>query len=470
MRSSIAARLWTATAPEGSDVWPRTLRPLPWLLAGFLGLLFIAPISGITLDVPSPVDPTLDRYALIVILAVWLLVMMLGTGSRHVHKPMLFLGATGLFVALALVSIIVNVGDITRLDLLGLTQNRLALLLAFVCFALFSVTAMRPSELPNFTVLLVALAALCAIGVIVERRTGFSFFYDFIGGLFDPIATVIDSPTEINPDPEVEARKTIVGPTEHGLAVTTMLSLVVPFAVVGFMDTKGDRRWLYAAALGLMIGASLSTERKTGVLAPVAAMAVIAAYRPRAALRMLPLLVVLLVGVKVAAPGALGTITELAGASESDSTAGRADDYPAIAPEFLSSPLLGHGYGSRDILDATHVRILDNEYLAVLLTVGLFGLLAFIAMIVSPMVVAHRVIRSGDPTRAGPALAASSASAVFLVAALLFDILSFAQAPYVFFFVAAIATVAATQELGEPARAPQPRPVARPASAGLRTS
>lgn len=470
MRDSFAYRLWAATAPEGSDVWPRTARPLPWLLAGFLVLLFMAPISGITLDIPSPVDPKLDRYALAAILAIWLLVVMLGTGSVNVRKPMLFLAAAGLFVALALLSIVMNVGDITRLDLLSLTQNRLALLLAFVSFAVFSVTAMRPAELGNFTVLLVGLASLCALGVIVERRTGFSIFYDFIGGLFDPIATVIEAPTEINPDPEVEARKTIVGPTEHGLAVTTMLSLVVPFAVVRFMDTKGDRRWLYAAAIGLMIGAALSTERKTGVLAPLAAMLVIAAYRPRAALRMLPLFVVLLVCIKIASPGALGTVMSLGDASGSASTVGRSDDYSAIAPEFLESPLLGSGYGSRDILDSHHVRILDNEYLAILLTAGLFGLLAFFAMIISPMVVAHRVIRSGDPTRAGPALAASSACAVFLIASALFDILSFAQAPYVFFFVAAIATVAGTRELREAAPVKQTRPAAGPRPAQLGTS
>jgi uncharacterized membrane protein SirB2 len=453
MRESFALKVYRATTPRGVDAWPRTHRILPWLLAGFLVLLFLVPIGGIKLDVPSPVDPLLDRYALGVILAIWIGAVLLGRRQAAVERPMLFIGATVLFVGIALLSVVVNITDVANHDLLSLTQNRIALLLAFIAFAFFTVSAMRPEELHNFSIFVVILASICAVGVIWERRTGFSIFYDAIGHLFDPFASVADAPTEINPDPEREARKTIVGPTEHGLAVSTMLSLVVPFAVVGFMERRDSKRWLYALAIGLIFGATLSTERKTGVLAPVAAMLVIAAYRPRAALRMAPLLLVLVLFIKVASPGALGTITELKETFTSDSSEGRSDDYVAIGPEVLEKPLLGSGYGSRDILDIDHVRILDNEYLAVLLTTGLFGLLAFIVMILSSMVLAHRVIRSGDPARAGPALAASASCAVFLITCALFDSLSFSQAPYAFFFVAGMATVAATRPASQRAAA-----------------
>jgi hypothetical protein len=459
---SVPASRESPVAAERAEVWPHTTRVLPWLLAGFLVMVFLVPFNSMELSIPSPVDPHVDRYVLVAIVVVWIIVAMLGRplGVR-VERSWLFLGATGLFVSLALLSVVLNVADITTHDLLNLTQNRLALLLSFVFFACFAVSALRPAELQNFSILLVVLATLTAVGVLWERRTGFNAFYDLIGGLFDPIATVLPAPTDIHPDPTMESRKTIVGPTEHGLAVTTMMVMAVPFAIVGFFEARGNKRWLYALAVGLILGAALSTERKTAVLTPIAAVLVIAVYRPRAALRMAPLGFFLVVFIHVASPGALGTISELQGTFTSDSSEGRSDDYTATSPELFAHPLLGAGYGSRDIADIYDVRILDNEYLAELLQVGLIGTLAFIAMIISGMVVAHRPIRSGDPARAGPALAASAGCLVFLVVCMLFDSMSYPQACYAFFFVGAMATVAASQEV--PVHAPAPALRATPA-------
>lgn len=426
------------------DLWPRTTRPLPWLLAGLLALLFLVPQDGVELNIPSPVDPSIDRVALLVVVAVWIVVTVLGRPGRlRLEPPGLFLGTALLFVAFALLSVVLNVGDIAGHDLFGLALNRLALLCAFVMLAFFAVSAVRPAELPRFSALIVFLAALTALGVIWERRTGFNVFYEFFGGLFEPIASVTPAPTEIDPDPERESRKTIVGPTEHGLAVTAMLAMTVPFAIVGFARGGGWKRWLYALAVALIIAAALSTERKTAVLTPLAAGLVFAAYRPRIAIRMLPLLAVLGIFISIASPGALGTVSELEKTFTSDSSAGRFDDYRAIAPQFLRHPLFGSGYGTRDIADVEHVRILDNEYLALLLTVGLLGTALFLATILAAMVVAHRAIRSGDDRYADVALASSAACMVFLVVSLLFDSMSFSQAPYTFFLVAAFGTVAA---------------------------
>jgi GT2 family glycosyltransferase len=455
MKEAPSAATGPAGAPDRPDVWPHTTRPLPWLLAGFVTMLFLVPINGVELDIPSPVDPHLDRYVLACVIAIWILVTWLRrTPTVQVERPGLFLWAGVAFTAIALLGVVMNMTDIAGHDLLGLAQNRLALLLSFVIFAWFTVAAMRPAELSNFSLLLVVLATITAVGVIWERRTGFNMFYDLIGRIFDPIARVAEAPTEINPDPTKEARKVIVGPTDHGLAVATMMIMALPFAVVRFTQTRGNGRWLYAIAVALIMAAALSTERKTAVLTPIAALVVIAAYRPRVALRMLPLALLMVVFIHAAAPGALGTISELSGTFTSDSSAGRSDDYSASFPDIFAHPLLGSGYGTRDIEDINNVRILDNEYLGQLLTVGLIGMSAFIVLIISAMVVPHRTIRTGDPARAGPALAASAASVVFLVAAFLFDIMSFSQAPYVFFFVGGMATVAASRELPAACRRP----------------
>lgn len=441
---------------EGRDLWPRTTRPLPWLLAGMLALLFLVPLDGVELSIPSPVDPSIDRVALLTIVTVWIIVSVLGRPTRiRLDRSALFLGMSLAFVALAFLSVALNIDEIARLDLFGLAFNRLALLCAFVLLAFFAVSAMRPGELSRFSALLVFLATLTALGVIWERRTGFNVFYELAADIFSPIAEVSPAPTEIDPDPAVEARKTIVGPTEHGLAVTAMLVMTIPFALVGFIRRTDPKRWLYALAVALIVAAALSTERKTAVLTPVAAGLVFAVYRPRITVRMLPLLAGMGVFIAMASPGALGTVFELQSTFTSDSSAGRFDDYEAIAPQFLQHPLFGSGYGTRDIADVEHVRILDNEYLASLLTVGLIGTALFLATILAAMVVAHRTIRSGEDEYADIALASSAGCVVFLVVSLLFDSMSFAQAPYTFFLIAAIGTVAAGAER---ARAPAPAP------------
>ncbi len=433
-----------ALARAVADDWPYTRRPLPWILAGFLVLVWFVPINGVDLDVALPIDSKIDRFALAAVVLAW---MAFGADRRpRGRRPLWFLGMLGTFVVLAFASVVVNAPRIIRLGDFDLTQKKLALLLGLALFAWFAVCAMRPKELRAFSAFTVWLAALCALGVIVERRTGYNVFYEVSRTVLGPVAAVAPSPTVINPDPTRFSRPQIVGPTEHGLAVTTMLSMALPFAVVGMLDARRlARKACYGVAAGLIVAGAMSTERKTAVVVPVVALLVLVAYRPRQMLRLSPLAFVLAVAIHVVAPGALGTISDLGGNTlNTDSSVGRTSDYSAIRPDLVTRPVLGFGFGSLDVAKADTYRILDNEYLGQLLQVGLLGTAAYLAMIAAAMAIAHRAIRSGDPARAGPALAGSAAAAGYAVASALFDVLSFPQAPYVFLFVGAVCTVAGT--------------------------
>ena len=92
---------------------------------------------------------------------------------------------------------------------------------------------------------------------------------------------------------------------------------------------------------------------------------------------------------------------------------------------------------------------------------GGLGLLAFIALIVTPLFVVRGVLRSDNPLRGPPALAAAASCMAFGVATALYDILTFPQAPYLFLFMAAMCTCAASVEM--PVRRPlhqiQPQPL-----------
>ena len=97
--------------------------------------------------------------------------------------------------------------------------------------------------------------------------------------------------------------------------------------------------------------------------------------------------------------------------------------------------------------------------------IGALGLLAFLAVIVTPLFIARPVLRSDDPVRGPPALAAAAACVAFGVACALYDILTFPQAPYLFLFMAAMCTCAASVEVpaGWTARLPISRTRAAPA-------
>jgi hypothetical protein len=64
-------------------------------------------------------------------------------------------------------------------------------------------------------------------------------------------------------------------------------------------------------------------------------------------------------------------------------------------------------------------------------------------MILAPVVLARSAIRARAPSNASLALATSAGCVAFFVACALFDALGFPQAPYMFFLIAALTTIAA---------------------------
>jgi O-antigen ligase len=423
-------------------------------------MLWLVPIDAVNVKVSLPVDSKIDRFAIAGMVLLW----MLFGGDRRPRgrRPIAFLAAVGVFVGVAFASLAFNLPRVIRLGELDLAQKQLALLVAFGLFAWFAVVAMRPSELRAFSRLTIGLGTLCAVGVIVERKTGYNAFYEVSRAILSPIATVAASPTLIHPDPLRVDRPIIVGPTEHGLAVTTMLSMALSFAVVALLDARTwGRRAAYGLCVALMLAGALSTERKTGVVVPVVVLAALLVYRTRDLLRLWPLVFVLAIFIHVASPGALGTVSSLQGFLNTDSTEGRTSDYAAIMPDVVTHPVLGFGYGSLDIAKADTYRILDNEYLGQLLQSGLIGVAAYLAMALAAVAVARPAARSRDRARASPAAAGLAAAVGFAVASALFDILSFPQPVYLFLFAGAVCTVAATGLRREAVA-----PIAEPRTAG----
>jgi hypothetical protein len=430
------------------DAWPRTRRPLPWLLAGFLAAIFLVPIDSVHLKLHLPFSSDFDRFFVVSIIAVWALAGLLGRGDGMARlRPRGWAVGMTAFVLVAVASIAVNVDRITNLGEWDVAQKRLAILIGLLAvFAIVNLT-LRVAELRSFSVLIVVLALITALGTIYEERTGYNVFYSTASTVLSPIASVDPAPTNVNPD-LTQSRPMITGPTRHALSVTSILGMALPFAVVlAAIAPDVRRRLLWGAAASIIIVGALLTQRKSGAVVPAFALLALFAMRPRQFVRLAPFAIVAVVMALVVAPGTFGAVEELGDAGESDSTAGRTSDYPAILPDLLSNPILGRGYGTLDSIRSDTYRIFDNEYLGQVYQVGAIGLLAFLALIMTPLFVVRSVLRSDNPLRGPPALAAGASCLAFGVATALYDILSFPQAPYLFLFMAAICTCAASVEV-----------------------
>ncbi len=449
------------------DAWPRTRRPLPWMIAGFLVAIFLVPIEAIHLKVALPFSSDIDRFFVAVIVATWAFGALVAGKEKMVRlRPRFWATGVITFGFVAVISIAVNVERITNLGEWDVAQKRLAVLAGLIAIFVVVTLTLRVAELRPLAVLIAVLAVLTALGTIYEKKTGYNVFYETASVVFKPIATVDAAPTDIHPGVE-EGRPTITGPTRHPLSVTSILGMALPFAVVlAAIAPTTRRRILWVLAAGVIIAGALITQRKSGAVVPAFALLVLFIMRPRQLLRLAPFgIVALAVGLAVA-PGALSSIQDFGNSENQASTKGRTSDYEAIVPDLLSHPLVGRGYGTLDSIKQDTYRIFDNEYLGEIYQVGAIGLIAFLALIVSPLFVVRSVLRTDNPLRGPPALAAGAACLAFGVASALYDILSFPQAPYLFLFMAAICTCAATKEVPveelEPSRTlhPGPRPVA----------
>jgi hypothetical protein len=423
--------------------WPGTTRILPWMLAAFLVMLWLTPFDSIQGRIGSAIDPKLDRLVLLV-MALALVVSLLAGRRATTRPPALIAVALVGFTAVAFASVAVNLGTLTVLGQVELTTKKLAVLLSYGFIFFFVTTVVRPSEARRFLLLAVGLAVLTAIGTIYEYRSGANVFFDWSRSLFSgPFA--VGAPL---PDSEFE-RPSITGPTTLGLTLTTILALVLPFAAVEYTRSRTNgRRLVMAIATGLLLAACFATLKKSAGVVPLVALGVLLLYRPRATLKLAPLLVVLVFFVQAVVPGALMSVkAQLLGSERFSQTTtdDRLADYPATVPDLAMKPALGRGFGS---YDPDAFRVLDNQWLLLAVETGVVGVATFLLLLVAALVISHRLARERHSTP-GAAAAATVASVVaFGVACALFDALSFPQAPYVFLTLVALTTVLGQLEDG----------------------
>jgi PKD repeat protein len=417
------------------DVWPHTTRVLPWALAGFLAMLFLIPFDAVNLPIKLPLSSTLDRPLLVMLAALWLLSLAILSGEARPRVKLTRVHFAALaFLGVCCLGVAFDGSALASMDEISLVLKKLALLFSYILFFFVVASVIRPKEVPRYAALMVVLGVIVAIAAVVEYRMHYNVFYSLWGKLLPiTVPSDLDAPDSIG-------RLTVYGPTGQPLELAALLAMVLPFAVMGSVDAATRRRRaLYSIAIGLLLAGGLATSRKTSIVAPVGAILLLVAYRPRTITRsLLSLALILGVLVHFTSPGALGSVlTQLEPGHFNNvlSTTDRTARYDAVRPDLLSHLLFGRGYES---YDPHKYRILDNEYLGLLITTGILGLLSYLGIFATMMTAAHRTVRGSDPRRASLALASLGAVGVIVIASGLFDVLSFPHVPYLLFFVGAM--------------------------------
>jgi hypothetical protein len=413
-----------AEACPGDDVWPRTKRTMPWLAAIFMAVLWLMPFDSMQLGSSgsSTIDLKFDRIVLPIILVLWAIALACGGRARP------RLRGTGVHVAvfgwvgLAALTFVLNAHYLNHTLELSRAIKQLFTLGAYAACFVFFASAIRRAEVPAFMTFTLGLAVLTAIGTVLEYRTGYNVFFSVAHALF-PEFKLSAAPEGI----DNLGRKLVAGPGEHPLEAVAMFTIALPVALVGLTDARTwGRRLLYALAAALLLMAAISTERKSGLLGPLAAGVVMLCLRPKQMLRLVPLLLVLLLLVRVAAPGAIGSVTNQLNPSNLgvSTVSERVVRYDAIRPDVWLHLAVGQGFGTYS------VRILDNQYLDTLVEGGVLGIIAYLAMLGGVVVIGMRIARRGGPETQSVAIAAAGAAAGAILLSATFDFLAFPHGPY----------------------------------------
>lgn len=422
---------------------------MPWLIALFMAMIYFVPVDGIILPIHLPFNAGLDRIALGILFVVWAgLSLASGGPPRFKHTPINV--AVYAFLVLGALSLVLNLRDLAWNGEMGLSLKQFLLASTYVVFFYIVASSLNRNDMRGFAKLIVILAALSAIGTIIEYRTGHDYFGDF-AKIF-PGAHVGNKlgPKHLYPG----ARVSYAGPTLHGLADATLLAAGVPFAMILFVDSTESRsRWLYGLAVLAIIAGCVATQEKTALILLAVAVGATVLYRPRRFAPYWPLLIVAAVVVFFAAPHSISSlIYQFQAISSSNSTSGRTTDYPAVSPFIGSELLFGRGFGS---YEPHKYRILDNQMLLFVIETGVVGVVAYAALVLSPLLVVHRKARRPRALQDELLVAVAAGSVVFLISNFLYDTFSFRQGPYVFFFLAALAAVATGRESDSVVRSPE---------------
>lgn len=235
------------------------------------------------------------------------------------------------------------------------------------------------------------------------------------------------------------------GTATHSIEFGLVMALLLPFAIGLALDRSWAgpvRRWAPVLSMCLAIPVAIS---RSAIIATVIVLAfVVPTWTPQVRRAAAGAGVALLVFVYLTVHGLLGTIQGLfTGLSKNASIGSRTDSY-GLAYEFIPrSPFFGRGVGTFN----SGYRILDNQYLALLIDGGIVAVTVLLSLFVCGIVTAVRARSlSTDPRVRNMAQAAAGAITAAAIGYGFFDGFAFPMFAGTSFLLLGLAAALATPD------------------------
>ncbi|HET9051685.1 MAG TPA: O-antigen ligase family protein [Candidatus Dormibacteraeota bacterium] len=210
----------------------------------------------------------------------------------------------------------------------------------------------------------------------------------------------------------------------HPIEFGVVMAMILPIALHYFMHSPSGRRKNVAALEVVLIGVGLllSVSRSAILGAVVAGVYLGLAWNWRQRLNGLVASAIFVAGAWMAFPGLIGTFSYLILSAGSDpSITGRTNRYDAIGGFIAQSPLIGRGFR---VFGAQNLLITDNQYLNLLIEIGVLGLCAWILLFLVGVFAARGAYRrTTDPAAAHLSQALGASVLVLAVTFATFDAL-----------------------------------------------
>jgi O-antigen ligase len=399
--------------------------PRTWLLAGYIAVILLVP-GDYKLSIAGPFDLTPERLVVIALIAAWLLGLV---EDRTVWPQPVRVIALPLVAVLVwgFVSLIVNAPELSQRLALATGIKRYFVLLGFLlCFSLSVLLVRTRTEVTKALAAVVTLGSLASWIGILERVAGINLAQQ-IAALVPMMAFApVGSQTR-------GAGVRVIGTASHPIEFGGTMSMLLPLALLLALTAEKPRQRLwYGAACGSIAVAMLFSVSRSSLLAAVLGLAVLfvlSSSRIRLVLAWAAGLGAF--AVHMTTPGLLGTFWTILSPSyiysaETAATSSRLADYPIVWEMLQQRPLFGLSFGGFD----PYARFfIDNQYLGLLVTLGIPGALLFLWFLARLLralwTTARERLGRGDPLPLESALLASISSYALLSA--LYDTLSFFQ-------------------------------------------
>jgi len=420
---------------------------LSWriLLAGIVLVIMLVPIRRYSLPGALPFELEPYRVAVAVIVLGWVGSLLVEPSSR-LRRTGLEAPIVAILVVVGL-SVAANVGRIAALGVQAEVLKDVTFLASFVCVVYLTASVVRTSA-DRDTVLkvLVGGGIFLAITAMIESRVGYNVF-DHLHEVV-PMLDQATAPLSERLDAR-GGRQRAYATAQHSIALGAALALLAPFAIYLAFRTGRAFWWL---GCGILVMGALATVSRTAVLILVVEVVVLALLRPELIRRFWPLALPLLIAIHLAMPGTIGAfkstffptgglIAEQKGGAGTYGSGRIADLGPGIA-EFLRTPVVGQGYGSR-VTERSNPKvnasILDNQWLALTLQTGAAGLFAFAWLILRAVRVLGRRARREEAESGWLPAAFTAAIAAFGVSMFSYDTFSFIQVTFLLFILFGLA-------------------------------